>query len=98
MFFMSIYLNKEQMYLLIFFWISMIAVNFKYHGCPVTKLECYLIEDRWTVIDPLLQLLCIEVNNQRRYQITVITACANLLFVTGRYFTSYDSLKTFSIK
>ena len=86
MFFMSIYLNKEQMYLLIFFWISMIAVNFKYNGCPVTKLECYLTEDRWTVIDPLLKFLCLEVNNRRRYQLTIITAWANLLFVTGRYF------------
>ena len=78
MFFLTIDLNNNNMHYLIFFWITMIGVNLKCHGCPLTRLECRLVGDRWTVIDPWLQILRIEVTNQNRYTATLLSGIINL--------------------
>ena len=85
MFFLSISLSNENMLYLIIFWLTMIGINLKYRGCPLTRLECRLVGDKWTVVDPLLQLLHIVVTNQRRYQITVLSGIINLGVSIVRY-------------
>lgn len=63
----------------------MIGIHVKYHGCPLTRLECQLVGNKWTVIDPILQLLQIEVTNQRRYKMTILIDVGILLVLIVGY-------------
>lgn len=60
-------------------WISVMSMLFfVFDGCLLTKLESELCGDNFTIIDPILELLCIDVTAPNR---TFITRIGFLIYV-----------------
>jgi hypothetical protein len=43
-----------------------------FQGCFMTKMESMLLEDGFTVVDPMLEILGFEITYESRYYITVV--------------------------
>lgn len=66
--------DRNILKVLLLLQITCILLFIIFRGCIVTKLEMYLspIKNKFTIVDPLLQLLKFQLTNKNRYMFTLV--------------------------
>jgi hypothetical protein len=67
-----IFATKDLSNVILFSGTMALCLFFIFDGCFLSKLEQYLCEDSYTIIDPLLEIQDIEINHKNRNKYTFI--------------------------
>ena len=75
-----LFVSKKLVLFHIIFLIIIIILFFIFNGCILSLLEYRLIKDNYSVADPFLNLILVEITNKTRKKYTIITFICILLY------------------
>jgi hypothetical protein len=75
-----LFVSKKLVLFHIIFLIIIIILFFIFNGCILSLLEYRLIKDNYSVADPFLNLILVEITNETRKKYTIITFICILLY------------------
>jgi hypothetical protein len=78
--------------------IIVFVMFFLFHGCLLSKLEHRFTNDEFTVIDPLLMFLGIELTNENRYKYSLISNIFGCIITYLLYSMRFGSMRFTWIK
>ena len=79
--------SKWLKYFAIVFLIFVIISFIIFNGCFMTSLEYKLLEDKFNIADPFLEICNMEINNKNRYNITLcVGTIYTIIFLLIFYF------------
>ena len=79
-FFTVLFVNKTLILLHIVILLIIISLFIFFNGCILSVLEYRLCKDNITVVDPYLNLLFVEINNETRKKYTLISLLVMLCY------------------
>ena len=75
-----LFVSKKLVLFHIIFLIMIMTLFYFFNGCLLSLLEYRLIKDNYSVADPFLKLILVEINNETRKKYTIITLICILLY------------------
>tara|TARA_B100000482_G_C12613865_1_gene300338 strand:- start:333 stop:743 length:411 start_codon:yes stop_codon:yes gene_type:complete len=75
-----LFVSKKLVLFHIIFLIMIMTLFYFFNGCLLSLLEYRLIKDNYSVADPFLKLILVEINNETRKKYTIITFIFILLY------------------
>ncbi len=78
--------NIELLYFTLFWTIVKLISFYINNGCIVTKLEKYLTKNNYTVMDPMLNMMGMNITNRNRYNLTLFLILSILITIIGKIF------------
>ena len=80
-----LFVSKKLVLFHIIFLIMIMTLFYFFNGCLLSLLEYRLIKDNYSVADPFLKLILVEINNETRKKYTIITFIFILLYFIDVY-------------
>lgn len=77
--------SKQWFLVVVFINIIVFIMFFLFEGCILSKLEQRFTDDEFTVIDPFLILIGVELTNNNRYTYSLISNIFACIFTFGLY-------------
>jgi len=96
--FILLFGSKKWFIIIVIINIIVFTMFFIFHGCLLSKLEHCFTNDEFTVIDPLLMFIGIEITNENRYKYSLISNMFGCIFTYVLYRIRFGSIKFDSIK
>lgn len=62
-----------------FIWVGLAASTYLFHGCLLTRVEIWMTGEKYSVVDPALEILGLPVNRTNRMKITLVTVLFGFL-------------------
>jgi hypothetical protein len=81
--------SKKWFIFVVFINILVFTMFFLFNGCILSKLEHRFTNDEFTVIDPLLMLIGVELTNDNRYKYSLFSNIFASLFTFGLYWVRF---------
>ena len=75
-----LFVSKKLVLFHIIFLIMIMTLFYFFNGCLLSLLEYRLIKDDYSVADPFLKLILVEISNETRKKYTIITFIGILLY------------------
>ena len=75
-----LFVSKKLVLFHIIFLIMIMTLFYFFNGCLLSLLEYRLIKDDYSVADPFLKLILVEITNETRKKYTIITFIGILLY------------------
>lgn len=75
-----LFVSKKLVLFHIIFLIMIMTLFYFFNGCLLSLLEYRLIKDDYSVADPFLKLILVEITNETRKKYTIITLIGILLY------------------
>ena len=75
-----LFVSKKLVLFHIIFLIMIMTLFYFFNGCLLSLLEYRLIKDDYSVADPFLNLILVEITNETRKKYTIITFIGILLY------------------
>jgi hypothetical protein len=91
--FILLFGSKKWFIIVVIINIIVFTMFFIFHGCLLSKLEHRFTNAEFTVIDPLLMFLGIELTNENRYKYSLVSNIVGCIFIYILYNIRFRSIR-----
>ena len=90
-YFITVILFVSQIWcnIIVVFLLFVVILFYTFEFCILTLIENQLCNDNFTILDPHLELLNLEINNNNRFYITTINGIIYLLIICCIYYNRF---------
>lgn len=78
--------SKMWFNIIVVFNIIVFILFFIFHGCILSKIEHRFTDDEFTVIDPFLELIHVELTNENRSKYSLYSSIMGFILTYGLYY------------
>lgn len=89
--FLLLFGSKRWFLFVVFINIIVFLMFFIFRGCILSKLEHRFTNDEFTVIDPFLMLIGVDLTNDNRYTYSLLSNIFASFFTFGLYYVRFGS-------
>ena len=84
--------SKMWFNIIVVFNIIVFILFFIFHGCILSKIEHRFTDDEFTVIDPFLELIHVELTNENRSKYSLYSSIMGFILTYGLYCYRFGGL------
>uniref|UniRef100_A0A6C0HGN6 Uncharacterized protein n=1 Tax=viral metagenome TaxID=1070528 RepID=A0A6C0HGN6_9ZZZZ len=78
--------SKTWFQIILFFNILVFILFLLFHGCILSKIEHRFTDDEFTIIDPFLEMLGVELTNDNRHRYSFYSSINGFMVTFGLYY------------
>ena len=88
--------SKQWFNLMVIFNIIVFLMFFLFHGCIISKIEHRFTDDEFTVIDPFLEIIQVELTNENRSTYSLYSSMGGFVLTFALYVYRFGMHSFFS--